>query len=291
MAIKAERAEEVRRLVDWHGPDGTNLLTLTIPHGIGNNLRASREAVSLAYRLMISGAPWERMMKRFGLVGAVRAIEVTHGPNGWHPHIHALLLLRPLSTAEREELRRWIARRWIEKVKKVLGQGVAPSIEHGCDLRPCRRSDYLAKLSLELTAPRGKEARHGNRSPLQIALDFLATGDEADLELWQAYTAGMRGARMLTWSRGVRAAAGLTEEEKTDEEIVEGENGDETVVAVIAGTDWDDVRDRPNAKLALLSAAEDGGANAVRSVLVALLGREPTIPASLQESPAFSGGG
>jgi hypothetical protein len=218
------------------------------------------------------------MSQRYGFVGAVRAMEVTHGRNGWHPHIHAILLLRSLSAKERDEFRVWIARRWIEKVKKVLGDGAAPSMEHGCDLRPCRRADYLAKLGLELTAPVGKVARNGNRSPLKIASDFLATGDEAELSLWQAYTAGMRGARMLTWSRGLRAAAGLNEVEKTDQDIVDGEGGDETVVAVISGTDWNAVRDLPNAKLMLLWAAEDGGADVVRSTLVMLLRREPNVP-------------
>ena len=36
---------------------------------------------------------------------------------------------------------------------RVLGEGAVPSLEHGCDLRRCRRADYLAKLGLELTAP------------------------------------------------------------------------------------------------------------------------------------------
>jgi hypothetical protein len=157
-------------------------------------------------------------------------------------------------------------------------------MEHGCDLRPCRRADYLAKLGLELTAPVGKAALFGNRSPLKIASDFLSAGDEADLTLWQAYAAGMRGARMLTWSRGVRAAAGLDEVEKTDEEIVEGKTGDETIVAVIAGTDWNAARDLPNATLRLLWAAEDGGAGAVHSTLVRLLGREPKLACSLGPS-------
>jgi hypothetical protein len=96
---------------------------------------------------------------------------------------------------------------------------------------------------------------------------------------------------MLTWSRGIRAAAGLGETEQTDEEIVEGETGDETLVAVVAGSDWDDVRDRPNAKLKLLWAAEGGGAEAVRSTLVVLLGREPSLPALVHDFPAISGVG
>lgn len=42
-------------------------------------------------------------------------------------------------------------------------------------------------------------------------------------------------------------AAGLKESETSDKEIVEGESGDETLVAVIAGSAWDAVRDRPSA--------------------------------------------
>jgi hypothetical protein len=231
------------------------------------------------------------MRERYRFVGVVRAIEVTHGCNGWHPHIHAILLIRRLTTAERDELRAWIAHRWRECVRRVVGAGGVPTLEDGCDLRECHRADYVAKLGLELTAPAGKVARLGNRSPLAIATDFLSTGDESDLILWQAYASGMRGARMLTWSHGLRIAAGLREVEKTDEEIVEGERGDETIVAVLEGSDWDDVRDRPTAKLALLIAAERGGIEAVRDALSRLLGTAPARHGYAQQSKRFSGDG
>lgn len=32
-------------------------------------------------------------VERYGILGFVRAVEVTNGENGWHPHIHALLVL------------------------------------------------------------------------------------------------------------------------------------------------------------------------------------------------------
>lgn len=81
-------------------------------------------------------------------------------------------------------------------VRRALGSEFVPN-EHGVDLREAHRADYLAKLSFELADPGTKRGRHGNRTPLQIALS-AAAGNPADQNLWRAYCDGMRGAKMLT---------------------------------------------------------------------------------------------
>ncbi len=285
MMIKAQRAEEVRAVIDWHGEEGVQLLTLTVRHEYGGDLATVRRGVAIAYRRLLAGAPWQRVKERFRVTGLVRAMELTHGANGWHPHLHALLLTRPLSAHEALELRDWFAHRWRKCVRRVLGDTASPTLEHGCDLRVARQADYITKLGLELTAPAGKVSRLTNRSPLDIAQAFLSSGDESELALWQEYAAGMKGARMLTWSHGLRNAVGLGEE-RTDEEIVEGEDGSETLIATIAGADWDDVRDISGAKVALLTAAENGGSEEVYRELSTLLGRPIVTPSRGPHSDA-----
>jgi hypothetical protein len=284
--IRAERAGEVQRAVAWHvdgaGVEGAQLLTLTVRHRYGDELGALREGVANAYRRFTRGEPWKRFRERVGFVGSVRALEVTHGGNGWHPHLHVALLVRD-GAALAAELP-WLRERWRACVVRELGPEAEPDAEHGVDLRPCHRADYLAKLGLEVTGPGAKGARGENRTPWQIAADLCAMPDPDDVRsadriaedrakdahLWTTWSEAMRGARMLTWSQGLREAAGLGEE-KTDEEIVEGEGPNDRTVAVVPSEVWDRVRNIRGLPAQVLAVAETDGAAGVASLLAPFL--------------------
>lgn len=259
-AIRAGRAEEVRRAVERHGSQRALLLSLTVRHGLGHALRCVRRGVAKAWTRMIRGAPWKRFAKRVGLVGLIRALEVTHGPeNGWHPHIHALVLTgRTLDDAELRDASMWLSERWQECVQRALGDEHRPDYAHGCDLRPCHSADYIAKLGLELTAPgRSKRAKGQNRTPMEIAYDFATEGRGRDSALWTDFCESMYGAKMLTWSKDLRKRLGMPAE-LSDEELSEEAETHE-ILALIAGRDWDRLRDTPGVRTALLEAAERGG--------------------------------
>src|SRR6185436_16024546 len=234
LAIKTGRADEVQRAIEWHGADRAYLLTLTVRHGVGDDLKAVRQGVAKAWRRVQSGAPWKRLKADMGFVGSIRALEVTHGAHGWHPHLHVVLLTRELAPAVLESYRARISIRWQHAVESVLGRAHAPLDKAGCDLRGCHNAEYLTKLGLELTAPAEKRARGGNRSVNEIAADFVATQSETDKRLYQRYCTGIYGARMLTWTKGLRRAAGLLEE-RSDEEILEDFDTESVVVATLTG--------------------------------------------------------
>jgi hypothetical protein len=266
LAIRTERAAEVRRVVEWHGPERAYMLTATAAHGFGDDLGEIRRGVAKAWRKVQAGEPWQRMREKYGFVGSIRAMEVTHGANGFHPRIHVVLLLQELNSDELPELEAWISRRWERAVIRILGESARPSSEHGVDLRPCAKADYVSKLGLEVTAPVGKAGREENRSPLQIASDYSTFGDEADLAIWRAYCLGMFGAKMLTWSRGLRKAAGL-DDIKSDEDIVQGSDAEEQVVARISGRVWSLLRDVRGMRLRLLVEAETGDGSSLARTL------------------------
>jgi hypothetical protein len=69
----------------------------------------------------------------------------------------------------------------------------------------------------------------------------------------------MKGVRQLTWSRGLRAAAELTDE-RTDQEIVDGidDEAAELHVASIPADVWDEIAAAPGALYAIKRAAESG---------------------------------
>jgi len=255
--IRAERAIEVDQAVEGWGPDGVAMLSLTVRHGLGDDLRAVRAGVADSFRRLINGQPWKRFCAKHGLRHHIRALEVTHGlEHGWHPHLHVLLFFQDeLTEEQRLEATEWLRKRWAQCVGRALGDEFTPN-SHGPDLRASKRSDYLVKSTWELLDPGSKRGRRGNRTPLQIAHSAALNKRPNDVALWVAYCDGMRGAKMLTWSRGLREAVGL-DGSKTDRELLEAEDEQEAEdVATVDGRAWDRVRDRAGLACAILEVAE-----------------------------------
>jgi hypothetical protein len=205
---------------------------------------------------LINGEPWKRFCERHGLEHHVRSIEVTHGLNGYHPHLHVLLFLEVKLTEEQQaEAIAWLQERWARCVGRVLGAEFVPN-EHGVDLREAKRSDYLAKFSLELTDPGTKKGRGKNRTPLQIAVSAASRKSDADARLWVSYCEGMRGAKMLTWSRGLRDFVGLGAE-RADKEALDAEEAQlAEPVAILTSGAWDAVRHKRGLACSILESAE-----------------------------------
>ncbi len=275
LQIHAARAEDIKRAVEYWGGSHVALLSLTVRHGFGDNLRATRRGVSRSFRRMINGAPWKRFRKQFGLEHHVRALEVTHGGHGWHPHLHVLFFLDgKLTEDELREATEWLRSRWAQCVRRALGDDFLPN-DHGVDLRESKRADYLAKFSLEVVDPGTKRGRGTNRTPFEIATSAASGKCPEDEQLWVAYCEGMRGAKMLTWSDGLRAAVEL-DVEQGDQDAADSEEQEEAqTVAVIPGKIWDAIRDRPHMSCAILEAAElaVGEAGAFTAIQDLLWGR------------------
>lgn len=300
--------------VDAHGAGSVLFFTLTVRHGLGDDLRVVRKGVTDAFSRMIAGRAWTQFCGVSGMVpggyipyfddiqaaanankrgarevtnfvhGYVRALEVTHGPNGWHPHVHGLMFC-DVSPSEKtlQRMRKWLSDRWRKAVRAVLGADHEPDDEHGVDLRPCGAADYIAKLGLELSSSSTKEGKKAlHRAPIEIAKDYATTHDATDGKLWQDYCAGMKGARMLTWSGDLLDRLGLVEEDEPAGEI------EPQLVASIDDVTWHRVRDLRGAKLAILVAAEENGADGVRDVLAYMVahGKAPPRASAQRAGPS-----
>lgn len=269
MTIKARRAEQIATLVDWHGKGGAFVLSLTVRHGLSHDLRTVRKGIANAWRGMARGKPWERFRTALGVRGTVRALEVTHGRNGWHPHLHVLFLVRPgweaATMPDGQPIDEWLTERWRSMVVRYLGEEHEPSDERGIGWTPCTDGRYLAKLGLEVSDPNKKEARGPNRTPLQIASDLVDYGRRSDSELWRSYCLGMRGARQLTWSKGLRQLAGIPD--RTDAELAQDEEAGKptTQVLKVAGEDW-----RAIARHRVEVKSPSGGTETVPAVVLLL---------------------
>lgn len=135
------------------------------------------DVLGYAWSAVTSGSSWQQDCDRFGgLLGWARAVEVTHGVNGWHVHIHVVLCFREQVSADlaAAALGPRIFGRW----SRALGRrGFSASEEHGWDLRRAQLgdgdlADYFTKMAHEVTSGHRKEGKSfGGRTPMQLLAD------------------------------------------------------------------------------------------------------------------------
>lgn len=271
-AIYTERAEEVTTAAKrWRERGPTYvvaMVTTTIRHQRCDDLKWLRRGVSNAWRAMWSGRRAKLLKAELGIVHSVRALEVMHGNNGWHPHLHTLVFLKfrtPPASEEvwTEEQLSTLRNRWIDAVEKTLGVGALPNWERGLDVRISHKDDYIAKLGLEIASIVGKQGRlRGHRTPWQL-LRAATNGDVPAQHLWRHYAESMAGARQLTWSRGAKKAFGIAE--KSDQEIAEAreeEANKPKVGFTICGWLWDSLVKVPGWLPAFIQAVKEDPARA-----------------------------
>lgn len=217
--IAEQRRQTVEAVLDAVYGDGGEAImaTFTLRHDAFDRVADVRNGVSAAWRAMQAGRPWEKIKDRFGIIGTVRAQEVTHGRNGWHPHIHVLLFVdRRLDGDELDALEWRLFDRWAARVAKVEGGRYGPVSRAGFDFRVCQKAtaagDYLAKWGddYELSHGHMKVGRSG-RTPFQM-LDDAAAGDAEAARLFRDFGQTFKGTRQLTWSREIRARFGIPNE-------------------------------------------------------------------------------
>lgn len=278
--IMARRAVEIGAAVEvWQARGGrVAFVTLTMRHRRGQRLATLWDGLSKAWAKVTSGKGWVTDRERHGVAGWLRVVEVTHGSNGWHVHVHSLLFLDPgLVEPDLAGLHASMFGRWS---RALVRSGLARPLMVGQDAKlvaGAADSDlaaYFTKavygsraIGLEFTQTQSKSARsvHGTRAVWGL-LDDVLGGDADALDLWHEWERGSRGRRQLTWSKGMRQALQLGAE-ATDEDIAEEEVGtaqDDLVLITAEG--WRVVVAGLH-MARLLGAAEAGGLAAVRAVL------------------------
>ncbi len=232
--IKARRAVEIEGATTAHIAAGGTLamLTMTVRHTrempLVDVLRAVREAWARLKRLKSSSDLGEV------LEGQVRALEVTLGVNGWHPHQHLLLFVRPgVDSGELNARLPAVCADWRRLVFKFLG--VLPSVERGVHLLSFGMDSagiaagYLSKVANEISGPNAKVGS----DPFSLLDDI---DDVESYARWIEYADGMKGARAFGFSKGLLERFGGVE--MTEEEIAGADSEVGGVVAYIEADDW-----------------------------------------------------
>lgn len=164
-AIRRGRAGELSAALCSYVEGGRGVLfaTLTLPHSVGDRLRPLFEGVATSWREVMGNRPVRELRESLPFE-FVRAAEVTHGENGWHPHLHVCLAMpRRLTYDEGEAFRVVLFRAWCTAVEARGWR--PPSDEYGLSLIQATTGgvgDYVSKvegLADELTRLDSKKAR------------------------------------------------------------------------------------------------------------------------------------
>ena len=274
-----ETAVEAAKARGW----GVHFVTLTVPHGVGDDVSVMLDKLSNALKLMSSG-------NRSGLkhqlssiddnakvLGFVRALEVTHGKNGWHPHYH-LIVFTPrsigCSIVQHAYEAAWLSacrRSGLPEPRAMVGV----TVQDGG-----KAARYASKWGIqdEMTRSQAKQGKTKGLSPWGFLRVYqgeshpdYSKGRAA--ALFREYADAFKGRRQLYWSNGLRALLQLSQE-ASDQELAE-QDIDST--ALLLGTlsvgQWARIR-KARAQCAVLDAAE-AGADAFVVLIVALTGSPP----------------
>lgn len=223
--ITERRRVEVRSALDEARARSLSivLITRTVSHYGFETMAQVLALLKKAMKRLNNGKAAQRRRERWGIVGTIRSLEVTFGANGWHPHYHELLILRP--GYDLAALRAKYADEWSAAVQFAGGRKL--SDRHGLDAVDCnaRIADYVAKWGKEpdwqedreLTKSPSKLGKNAGRTPLQLLNDFVFESDFVAGRVWKEYALAMHGSHQLQWSRGLKALLGIVQ--KTDEEV------------------------------------------------------------------------
>ncbi|WP_341894301.1 protein rep [Ferrovibrio terrae] len=219
--VAEARRDEVEKIMDAHTSMGgaVYMATFTIRHHAFQRCGDLRASLVEAWRRVQQGSVWQGLKERYGIIGTIRALEVTHGQNGWHPHLHLLICTkRILSDVQQSALADGLWNRWSSSLHRGgLGSATRDAFQFDRCGTAADAGAYVAKwgAASELVKGHAKLARGGGMSPWQLLREAGAGSKEA-ANLFREYAKAFKGARQLTWSVGFRAAYGFGPEVDDD---------------------------------------------------------------------------
>ena len=264
--VSERRRQELKDAIHAAKDLGMNVhfVTLTVPHGVGDDIKILNDRLSQALKRMSNGMysvknQLRAIAPKSEIYGYIRAFEVTHGQHGFHPHYHILVFTDQGITSSAVG---YIYRNaWIRACR--LADLPEPSQEHGCTVQDgLFAAQYASKWGLEdeMTKANAKTTKRKGLSPWGL-LRAVLDGDEPDYppqrasSLFQVYAAAFAGRRQLYWSNGLRKLLAMAPE-RSDEELVKApEDERASVLATLTPEQWKAIRCRRQ-EAHLLTVAE-----------------------------------
>ena len=240
VTLGVRRARQIESALRQHVDAGGSalLVTYTVPHTRDESLPVVLARLSGTWRRYARNA-WADVLGAH-YVGAVRALEVVHGVNGWHPHYHALVFvaaglpyLTPVAVALAERWSRVAGADWRADVRQVARDGVVAVARY-------LTTDGISGAAFETASPAAKIP--AGRSYVQILWDYARYRSSVDAALIYEYAAALHGVHHLTISSRLRKLYDFTDPALNWSEIA-----DEDVLALLNSDEW----------LSILNSGED----------------------------------
>lgn len=257
----------------WH----LTMLTFTIHHKPDESAADVVDRLNLTWTRYASGEWMVNFRRRFYVAGTLRALEMTHGKNGWHPHYHVLMfhdsVLRknttpPLYAPSLTEMITAVQVRWTEIAAKVGGYA---DRFIGVELTVGKVHEYPVKadaerelkrwgMTAEVTKQPSKRGREDNRSLTDLLID-AAKGDDLAAALWIEATNALARQKQLEPSKGLWVMLGR--KLRSDEEAAADETeASDQVLASLTWESWKRILEA-DARATVLDIASTGDADAL----------------------------
>ena len=283
--IQEHRRQEIAKAFEatYRGDFGSKkivMVTLTFSHKIADKIGELLVKQAEAFKKLRAGKVWARIKNKFGFIGLIRTLEVTHGANGWHPHTHEAWIVD--KSTDVEDLHREVLARWFKYCKKLglVGRNVKAFMERSVHIVDnCSTSKYLAKedgtgnlgidspvkwgADRELAKSSSKLGRAAGKHSFELLADY-GDGDKKAGKLFLDYAFAMKGRAQIFWSQGLKGLVGVNE--KTDEQIVEEHIDSAELLAKLSEYEWDLVC-RYKMKSKVLDIAENYGTKGIFSLM------------------------
>jgi hypothetical protein len=251
--IAERRRDELARLIEKHlkACGSVYMVTHTTAHNRYDDLGVLLSRFILAQGKMKGHRQFKKLHEDFGIIGSVKALEVTWSPlNGWHVHSHTLLFSeqKEIDVDRYEEVARPLWKMY------ALKQGLTMN-EHGfkMDRTFGAVQDYILKfghdpatdkvwgVESEMAKNHAKQGRMTDHFTPFGMLAEIYDYDREDLKpVFREYALCFKGRRQLEYSRGLKAR--YQEEEKEDEELVLESQENEAITLVELGkSQWEKV--------------------------------------------------
>lgn len=264
----------------WH----LTMLTFTIAHKPDESATEVLDRINLTWTRYASGRWMANFRARFYVVGTLRALEITHGAHGWHPHYHVLMFhdnplrkntVPPHYAPSLTEMIAAVQVRWSDIARKVGGYA---DRFIGVELSTGKVSNYPIKadaerelqrwgMTSEVTKQPSKRGRDDNRSLTDLLID-AAKGDDLAASLWIEATNALARQKQLEPSKGLWVMLGR--KLRSDEEAAEDEaSPSDQVLASLTWESWKLILEA-DARAQVLDIAATGDAMALWSYLETL---------------------
>lgn len=267
------RAEIIAAMAAHKAAGGCmNLLTLTAPHQRVDQLGDLLKKQALALKKMFADRSVRNVFADMGILGQIRALEVTHGRlsefnNGWHPHHHILLFAGSgvdLARFDGPQMHDWAVKLYLRWQACCEGAGLGtPSFAHGLKLDDgSKAANYVAKWGLEdeMTKGHTKKAINGE-TPFDFLRSYLVDGtDKQAGALFKEFAETFKGKQQLRWSPGLKKRFAIGE--SSDEELAAQMDDYAAMLGTITLEQWCDVL-RVDGRGTVLMLAANGGWDAV----------------------------